>query len=121
MKHATTQRFSSVQRPYVTVTDRQAIVQTVHSYQEDMQRLAKGLIALGIGLSLLLGASAFASDEEATRYCNPKVSKPCGASCILLAKSCHIPWTTSLSGVRKLVAKIASKDVLPKHVNSRPE
>ena len=36
---------------------------------------------------------------HATRYCNPEVSKPCGAGCISKDLVCRKPWTTSKVGI----------------------
>ncbi len=58
------------------------------------------------------------SVQVSHRYCNPKVSKPCGAGCVLLAKACHVPWTTSISGVKP---KGAQASTTPKYVETVPQ
>ena len=50
------------------------------------------MIAIAIGLSA-------ASEAMAVSYCNPERSKPCGAGCIGLDKTCRTSWTTSKSGI----------------------
>lgn len=106
------------------VTKRQYI--TIQDFKREAAPRAQGgeaklklvlMLALTTA-SILVATIAFAGDQE-TRYCNPKVSKPCGASCILLAKACHIPWTTSKVGERKKVAK-AQFDA-PKYLEKKPE
>ena len=47
----------------------------------------------------LIGSGAHAADS-CPRYCNPEVSKPCGAACISKDRTCRKPWTTSCVGVR---------------------
>jgi len=57
------------------------------------------------------------------KYCNPEVSKPCGSSCVILAKTCRIPWTTSISGTRpksQAQAKVKQGYVTPRFVESAP-
>ena len=114
MKQYTLTQYTT--RPYITINDRRSNgpITTI-----DTQRLKLGLMATILAVSAILGsfAMAMASDQE-TKYCNPKVSKPCGAACILIGKTCHIPWTTALAGQRKQVAKNATNPIF---VKSRPQ
>ncbi len=48
------------------------------------------IIAVLLGIQVLAGAET---------YCNPERSKPCGAGCITLEKTCRKPWTTSKVGI----------------------
>jgi hypothetical protein len=53
------------------------------------------------------------------RYCNPAKSKPCGAGCITLDKTCRKSWTTSCVGERPKEAKVGYDK--PKFVNQAPK
>lgn len=58
--------------------------------------------------------------ESCKRYCNPDVSKPCGASCIPKDNYCRKNWTTSCAGVRPDREKGRVYDK-PAFVSERPK
>lgn len=110
-------RYASTNRLYANINDLAPTASIAPRYERG---LIIGLIASAVAVVSLLGSMALASGsgQQEHKYCNPKVSKPCGNGCILLAKACHIPWTTSLSGIRP---KVSTNAVSPQYVESAPQ
>ncbi len=69
-------------------------------------------------LALLAYGLASGAADKCSRYCNPKVSKPCASGCISQDKTCHHDWTTACAGERPASATLGFET--PKHVDSDP-
>jgi hypothetical protein len=79
---------------------------------------SKGLMKAVI-MSLVFMSSVASYAASCPRYCNPEVSKPCGASCISKDRACHKPWTTSCVGINPNHRKPVYAE--PKFVSENPE
>lgn len=117
------QRISQTYRPYITISDRPAS-RITEAGRNEVKTLVYSLIALVMTLSIVLATGVANASESGDagvtqhRYCNPKVSKPCGKGCVLLAKSCRIPWTTSRVGIKPRASNAVES---PKYVDTAPQ
>lgn len=114
------QRYASTNRPYITIDNRPVsprITAQDRLNLEAMKYLGMSML-LALGIVITAAVSHAAEPLSGHKYCNPKVSKPCGNGCVLLAKACHIPWTTSISGVKPAGAQAS---IVPKYVETAPK
>ena len=89
-----------------------------HDHRPFIKPVTTGPLAVLLFLALVLFGLVSGAAEKCSRYCNPKVSKPCASGCISLDKTCHHDWTTACSGERPASATLGFDK--PKKVDTDP-
>ena len=102
------QPLSQVTSPYATITLRSRQYPKTRAI-DDTRAIRYAITVCLVTMAMLISTASFAAESH--RYCNPEVSKPCGKGCVLLSKACHIPWTTSISGIKPRGAQASTTPV----------